>query len=78
MRKLGRKLTLNRETLRQLTDREMSRAVGGKTDTFDCPTGRSCPRTACTPTECGFSCSGMQICQQTDPACCGHQTMINC
>jgi hypothetical protein len=60
MRRLGAKLTLNRETVRELTSSEMQRAFGASTNIGCPPTGGSCPKTACSP-----SCPGY-ICQQTE------------
>ena len=47
--KLPKKLTLNRETLRELLDEDLDRAAGAGIDSLQCPPRTVRPLTICCP-----------------------------
>ena len=76
MKKLGKKLSLNKETIRELTDSELGQVAGadptqgqGCTNTNH----QACPTAYCTQIGCTISCPSVSqtscICASGDPSC---------
>lgn len=55
MRKLNKKLTLSRETLRDLDERAL-RGAGGSGETWSCATCGTCSEFYCSQTDCSAVC----------------------
>jgi hypothetical protein len=64
MNKKIRKLSLNRETVRDLSGNDLRRAAGGETQVADtCPITYTCPRPCSHETFCASECTGCFTCQ---------------